>query len=88
MNHKHRITLQKIFSHPIDTNIDWKKIESLLSHLGAEMNEGRTGRMKVILNGQESVFSMPHHGHSVQDKNEIMQLRHFLEKAGVSPEKK
>ena len=88
MNHKHRITLQKIFSHPIDTNIDWKKIESLLSHLGAEMNEGRTGRMKVILNGQEAVFSMPHHGHSVQDKNEIMQLRHFLEKAGVSPEKK
>ncbi len=87
MNHKHRVTLQKIFAHPIDTNIDWKKIESLLSHLGAELNEGRTGRMKVILNGQEAVFSLPHHGHALQDKNEIVQLRHFLEGAGITPEK-
>ncbi len=87
MNHKHRITLQKIFSHPIDTSINWKKIESLFTHLGAELSEGRTGRMKVILNGQEAVFSLPHHGHTLQDKNEIVRLRHFLESAGITPGK-
>ena len=85
MNHRHRMTLQKIFSHPIDTNIDWKRIRSLLVHLGAEMSEGRRGRVKVSLNGVEEVFSLPHHGHTVQDKNEIIQLRHFLERAGITP---
>ncbi len=86
MNHKHRTTLQKIFAHPIDTNIDWKRIRSLFTHLGAEMNEGRRGRIKVVLNGQEEVFSLPHHGHTIQDKNEVMQLRHFLERAGIKPD--
>ena len=43
MSHKHEQLLRLIFHDPISGNIHWREIESLLSHLGAQM-ESLSGR--------------------------------------------
>jgi len=37
MSHKHEQLLKTIFHDPISGNIHWREVESLLSHLGAEV---------------------------------------------------
>ena len=37
MSHKHEQLLRTIFHDPISGNIHWREIESLLQHLGAEI---------------------------------------------------
>ena len=52
--------------------------------LGVDVEETAHGRIKVRLNGQENTFTRPHHK-DVSSKEEIVEIRHFLEAAGVSP---
>lgn len=85
MRHKHKHTLEHIFAHPINANIDWKQIVHLFEALEADLEETKHGRLKVKLNGQENSFAIPH-GHSLESKDEIMAIRHFLEAAEVTPE--
>lgn len=56
----------------------------MLEGLGAELEETHHGRVKVHLNGEEETFARPHQK-QMSDKNEVMELRHFLERAGVTP---
>ncbi|MDG6777486.1 hypothetical protein QCB44_02080 [Thiomicrorhabdus sp. zzn3] len=86
MSHKHKAIIEKIFAHPIATNIDWKKLEHALEHFGAEIEISNSNRAKIVLNGQELSISLPHHGHEIADKTEVTQLRHFLEAAGITPD--
>ena len=30
LNHHHRVTLEKIFSHPLSGNVEWRQVRSLL----------------------------------------------------------
>ena len=76
--------MQEIFGHPISGNIDWRKVEHLFESLGADVTETSHGRIKVLLNGQEKGFTRPHHK-DIASKDEIMEIRHFLEAARVAP---
>jgi len=82
--HNHQTTLEHIFAHPMNLNIEWKKVEHLLESLGGKLEDGHTGRLKVHLNGQFATFARPH-GKDVSSRDELMELRHFLEKCGVKP---
>lgn len=86
MQHKHRETIDKIFTHPIDMNIDWHRVEHLFEHLGAEVSESSHGNLKVQLNGHERAFPRSHHAKQVESKDEVVELRHFLEAAGITPD--
>ena len=44
MNNKQRNTLQTIYRNPVANNLEFKKIESLLVALGAELIEGEGSR--------------------------------------------
>jgi hypothetical protein len=81
---KQEKTLQEIFGHPISGNIDWRRVEHLFESLGAEVTETSHSRIKVRLNGQEQTFTRPHHK-DVASRDEIMEIRHFLEAAGAAP---
>lgn len=83
MSHKHQRLLESIFSEPVSGNIQWREVESLLHHLGAEINSVRGGRVHVFLNKIEGVLHRPHHSHAM-GKQEVRHLREYLASAGIT----
>ena len=79
--------LEKIFSHPIPTNLEWRTVENLLNHLGFEVEHTKKGHVKVKnQKGEEIVLIV--HNHEINNKEEIVKLRHFLEANGISADTK
>ena len=83
MSHKHLHLLQTIFHDPISANIHWREIESLLAHLGADVEAAHGARIRVVLNRVEAFLHHPHNS-STCSKQEIQQVREFLARAGVT----
>jgi hypothetical protein len=84
MSHKHAHLIQAIFHDPISGNIHWREVESLLNHVGAEMEPLSGARFRVRLNGMEGVIHHPHHS-NVLDRQDVKYLREYLARAGVTP---
>ncbi len=83
MSHKHLNLLRAIYHDPIGNNIHWREVESLLHHLGAEVEPAHGARFRVVLNRTEVFLHHPHHNNTC-DRSMIRQLREFLGHAGVS----
>ena len=83
MSHKHLHLLQTIFHDPLSANIHWREIESLLAHLGADVEAAHGARIRVVLNRVEVFLHHPHNSSSCS-KQEIQQVREFLARAGVT----
>lgn len=84
VSHDHHQTLRQIFSHPISMNIKWKEVVHLFESLGGRVEPAHGGRETVHLNGKQMTFHVPH-GKTIDSKNEVMQIKKFLESAGVAP---
>jgi len=84
VNRKHQRTLDSIFALPVQSSIKWKDIESLFVALGAEIEEGRGSRVRILLNDEEAVFHRPH-PQKETDKGAVVSVRRFLENAQVKP---
>lgn len=82
MNHRHRKVLHALFAHPISANIDFKSVVHVLEELGAEVETRSHNRIGITLNGREATFSHAHHS---LPKEEVVQIRKFLESCGVDP---
>jgi len=82
MNRRHQSTLEAIFTDPVQSNIVWTDIESMLKALGAEISEGRGSRVRIALNGVRAVFHRPH-PEKETDKGAVKSMRRFLETAGI-----
>ena len=82
MNHRHRKILHALFAHPVSANIDPKGVEAVLGELGAEIDNRHGARIGVKLNGHTAVFHKAQHS---LHKQEVAQIRHFLEECGVDP---
>ena len=82
MGRRHQRVLDSIFAVPVQSSIKWKDIESLFCYMGAEIEEGRGSRIRVLLNGEEAVFHRPH-PQKETDKGAVVSVRRFLENAGV-----
>ena len=48
LNHHHRVTLDKIFRHPLSGNLEWRQVLSLLAAVGTTTREPN-GKVKVEL---------------------------------------
>lgn len=83
MSHKHAKVLHEIFKEPVSGNLHWRDVESLLHHLGAEVQQ-HGARLHVYLNNREGILHRPHKS-NVSTKQEVRQLREFLAAAGVTP---
>ncbi|MCA9291363.1 MAG: hypothetical protein KDA25_09555 [Phycisphaerales bacterium] len=83
MSH-HAQTLAHLFAHPMSMNVKWRDVVGLFESLGAQTEVVHGGREKVRLNGVEHTFHIPH-GKTIDARDEIMQIRHFLEQAGAAP---
>lgn len=85
MKRKHQKTLDLIFSRPVSGNVQWRDVVSLLSALGAEIEENRAGsRVGIVLNGIPTIQHKPH-PQPVMDKGAVADMRDFLEMCGVKP---
>lgn len=85
MGQKHKVKIEKIFEHPVSGNIDTKKLISALEHYGAQIEFTKSNRVKMVINGEELVSPLA--SSHVVTKDEVVKLRHFLEKVGLTPDK-
>jgi hypothetical protein len=82
LNHHHRVTLEKIFSHPLSGNVEWRQVLSLLAAVGTTTQEPN-GKVKIELGGETEVFQPPD-GKDL-DRQMIVDLRRMLTNAGLAP---
>jgi hypothetical protein len=75
--------IRAIFHDPISANIHWREVESLLHHLGSEVEPMSGTRVRVKLNGVEGILHRAHHG--VLDREGVRHLREYLARARVTP---
>lgn len=85
MSQKHVNLLREIFQDPVTTKLHWREIESLLKHLGAEIESLAGARIRAKLNGAEGVLHRPHHGGNTLDRHSVQSLREFLTRGGATP---
>lgn len=83
MNHRRRKVLHALFAHPVSANIDFKDVEHVFEGLGAEIDNRNGARVGVTLKGKTAVFHRAAHS---LPKEEVIQIRHFLEECGVGPD--
>ena len=84
MNNKHRNTLHAIFAHPLNGNMEWRRIEALFLALGAVKDEGSGSAVTFFLNGKRADFHRPHPDKEAL-RYRVKAAREFLEQAGVTP---
>lgn len=80
----HSRTYDAIFRHPIAHNIAWHDVHTLLSRLG-ELVEEPNGHLKATRNGESMVLPAAR-TKEVGSAEEVMALRHFLERSETKPE--
>ena len=81
LNAHHRVTVEKIFQHPLSHNIQWHDVLSLLRSV-AEVTEVHDGRFRVTLGSETETLDAPS-GHDVNEQM-IIDLRRMLRGAGIS----
>jgi hypothetical protein len=79
----HRLTIEKIFRHPVGSNIEWRQILSLIEDLGSVKRE-HNGKFTVNLGPETEVFEAPR-GKDI-DKQATLDLRRMLRQAGWAPD--
>jgi hypothetical protein len=80
----HQRTYDAVFQHPISRNLQWRDVRSMLGAL-AEMTEERNGNLKFTRNGQTLTVHPPRRK-DLSDVQELMQIRHFLERSAAPPQ--
>ena len=82
LTHHHRDTLEKIFSHPLSGNVEWRQVLSRLAAVGTTTQEPN-GKVKVELGGEAEVLQPP--DDKDVDRQMIVDLRRMLTNAGLGP---
>jgi hypothetical protein len=75
----HLRTFDRIFQHPISHNLEWRDVHALFGKLGS-IEEESNGNFKVSRNGQSLVLHPPKKK-DVAEMDEIISMRHFLERS-------
>lgn len=84
LDHHHRVTAQKLFRHPLNHNIQWHDVCSLLSRFG-EVHETHRGNWAVTLEGETVSFGSTRNRELTEDQ--VVRVRNFLRSFGLTNEK-
>jgi hypothetical protein len=85
MSTHHAKLIRLIFLDPPSHNIHWRDVESLLRHVGADIEMLSGARVMVRMQRAEAILHRPHHHGNELDKQGVMHLRDFLARVGVTP---
>lgn len=83
LDHRHRITAQKLFAHPMCHNIQWHDVCSLLGRFG-EVYETHRGNWAVVIDGETTSFGSTRSRDLTEDQ--VIRVRRFLCSLGVTKE--
>ncbi len=84
MAHRHKAKIEKVFEHPISANIDFKKLLAALEHYGCTIEHTKHNKVKIFYKEKEFILPVPH-GETLS-KDSVVELRHFLEEVGLTPD--
>lgn len=85
MSKQHVKKIEKVFEHPVSTNIDTNKLMSALDHFGCSVEHSKANKIKISFDGRDLILGF-HHSGSLS-KDEVLRLRHFLEEIGLTPDR-
>lgn len=85
LNNHHRDTLDQILRHPASSNIEWKRVRSLLEAV-ADTTREHNGKYEVTLAGQTEYLEPPR-GKDI-DEQTVVDLREMLTRAGYTLDSK
>ena len=81
MNNQQRKTLAQVFAEPVNGNLEWRKIESLLMALGCRRTEGAGSSVGFERGGASVMFHRPHPQKAAL-RYRVRDARRFLELIG------
>ncbi len=81
MSGTHQATSDAIFGHPISRNLQWHDIRSMLESI-AQVSEEHNGNVRFMRHGQTLTIHPPKHK-DLADTQELMKIRHFLERSAL-----
>lgn len=84
MNSKQQKTLTAIFKNPVNGNLEWQQIESLLKSLGCKVVEGSGSSVTFELQGKRAYFHRPHPQKEAL-KYRVKAVKDFLISVGIKP---
>ena len=84
MNSKQQRTLEAVFVEPVNGNIEWTRIESLLVALGCRVVQGAGSSVSFEHQGRRATFHRPHPGKEAL-RYRVKALREFLQQMEVQP---
>jgi hypothetical protein len=82
LDHHHRITVQKVFGHPLNHNIKWHDVCVLLERFG-DVHETHNGNWAVTVDGEIVSFGSSRARDLSEDQ--VIKVRRFLQSLGVTP---
>jgi hypothetical protein len=84
VNGTQRKTLEKILTDPVNGNIEWSRIESLLKSLGCRVIEGSGSSVTFELGTRKMTLHRPHPGKEAL-RYRVLAVREFIERTGIKP---
>ena len=84
MNSQQRKTLEQVFASPVNGNLEWRKIESLLLALGCQRTESAGSSVAFMHGGISVRFHRPHPQREAL-RYRVLDARNFLEAIGIKP---
>lgn len=84
VNGTHRKTLERVLADPVNGNIEWARIESLLKAAGCRVVEGAGSSVTFEFNGRKMTLHRPHPGKDAL-RYRVLAVREFIERMGIKP---
>ena len=84
MNGTQRKILQKVLADPVNGNIEWTRIESMLSAAGCKVIEGAGSSVTFEFDGRKMTLHRPHPGKEAL-RYRVLAVREFIERMGIKP---
>lgn len=76
-------TLDTIFQHPLSHNLAWREVVSLITTIG-EVDDQKNGGVLLRAGSEHLTMTKPHS--KDLEASDVVELRHFLTRAGWSPD--
>ena len=84
VNGTHRKTLAKVLTDPVNGNIEWARIESLLKAVGCRVVEGAGSSVTFEFNGRKMTLHRPHPRKEAL-RYRVLAVREFIARMGIEP---
>ncbi len=84
VNSKHRKTLESIWKEPVNGNVEWARIESLLKAVGCRVIEGAGSSVTFECLGNKATLHRLHPGKEAL-RYRVSAAREFLQRIGITP---